>query len=43
MSFLLQPWQLLFSILSGLVRHRQQQIIEYYRTQLETAMKSQGK
>ena len=43
MSFVLQPWQLLFAILSGLVHHRQQRIIEFYRTQLETAMKAQGK
>ena len=29
MSFILQPWQLLFLILAGWVNRQQQEIIEY--------------
>jgi len=33
MSFILQPWQLLFVILAGWVNEQQQQAIEYLRTE----------
>ena len=43
MSFILHPWHLLFAILSGCVHRRQQQIIEFYRSQLESMLEVQGK
>ena len=43
MNVVLQPWQLLFAILSGWIHHRQQQIIEFQSDQLISLMKSQGK
>ncbi|WP_145048221.1 hypothetical protein [Lignipirellula cremea] len=36
MSFVLQPWQLLFAILSGWIHHRQQQIIEFQNDQIRS-------
>jgi hypothetical protein len=33
MSFALQPWQLLVTILAGWVNRRQQAVIEYLRTE----------
>ncbi|WP_145048297.1 hypothetical protein [Lignipirellula cremea] len=38
MSFVLQPWQLLFAILSGWIHHRQQQIIEFQNDQIQSRM-----
>ncbi len=43
MNVVLQPWQLLFAILSGWIHRRQQQIIEFQNDQLISLMKSQGK
>ena len=43
MSFILQPWQLLLAILSGLVQHRQQQIIEFQNSEIEALLKTLGK
>ena len=41
MNVVLQPWQLLFAILSGWIHSRQQQIIEFQNDQLISLMKSQ--
>jgi hypothetical protein len=43
MSFTLKPWQFFFVILVGWVHREQQKIIEFYRQEVETLMKSQGK
>ena len=43
MSFVLQPWQLLFAILSGLVQRRQQEIIEFQNSEIEALLKLLGK
>jgi hypothetical protein len=43
MHFVLQPWQFFFVILVGWVHREQQEIIEFYQTQLDTVMKAQGK
>ena len=43
MNSILQPWQLLFAILSGWVHQRQQQIIEFQNAQIISLMQSQGK
>ncbi len=43
MSFVLQPWQLLFAILSGWIHHRQQQIIEFQNDQIQSLLKQLGK
>lgn len=43
MSFILQPWQLLFAILSGWIHHRQQLIIEFQNAEILSLMESQGK
>lgn len=43
MSFVLQPWQLLLAILSGLVHRRQQQIIEFQNSEIEALLKQLGK
>ncbi len=43
MNVVLQPWQLLFAILSGWIHRRQQQIIEFQNDQLISLMNSQGK
>ena len=43
MNDILQPWQLLFAILSGWVHRRQQQIIEFQNTEIMSLMQSQGK
>ena len=43
MSFILQPWQLLFMIFASWVHREQQKIIEFYRAQLEAVMEAQGK
>jgi putative transposase len=41
-SFILKPWQLFFLILAGWVNRRQQEVIEFYRAELEAMMKAQG-
>jgi hypothetical protein len=43
MNFILQPWQLFFLILASWVNRRQQEMIEFYRAELEAMMKAQGK
>ncbi|QDU92380.1 hypothetical protein Pla8534_01260 [Lignipirellula cremea] len=43
MSFALQPWQLLFAILSGWIHHRQQQIIEFQNDQIQSLLSQLGK
>ena len=43
MHDILQPWELLFAILSGWLHRRQQQIIEFQNTEIISLMKSQGK
>ena len=43
MNAVLQPWQLLFAILSGWVQRRQQQIIEFQNSEILSLMQSQGK
>jgi hypothetical protein len=43
MSFILQPWQLLFVVLSGWVNEQQQQVIEYLRTENQVLKEKLGK
>ena len=43
MSFILQPWQLLLVILAGWVNRRQQQVIEYLRTENRVLKEKLGK
>jgi hypothetical protein len=43
MSFILQPWQFFVVIFVGWVQREQQKIIDFYQTQLDAAMKAQGK
>ncbi|MAD80389.1 MAG: integrase core domain-containing protein [Pirellulaceae bacterium] len=43
MSFILLPWQFFVVILVGWANREQKKIIEFYRSQVETLMKSQGK
>ena len=43
MSFVLQPWQLLLTILSGIVHHRQQQIIDFQSSEIEALLSKLGK
>ena len=43
MHDILQPWELLFAILSGWLHRRQQQIIEFQNTEIMSLMQSQGK
>ena len=43
MNIVLQPWQLVFAILSGWVHQRQQQIIEFQDSMIISLMQSQGK
>ena len=43
MSSILQPWQLLFLILSGLVNRRQQEIIEFQNAQIRILMEKMGR
>ena len=42
-SFILQPWQLFFTVLASWVHREQQKTNEFYRAQLEAMMKVQGK
>ncbi len=43
MSFILQTWQLFFLVLSGWVNRHQQQMIDFYVSQTEALLESQGK
>ena len=43
MSFIFQPWQLLFIILAALVNRRQQQVNEFQRVQIEVLLEKLGK
>ena len=43
MSFILQPWQLLFVILAGWVNEQQQQVIDYLRTENQVLKEKLGK
>jgi putative transposase len=43
MSFILQPWQLLFVALTSWVNQRQRQIIEFQNSEIITLMQSQGR
>ena len=43
MNFILQPWQLFFLVLSGWVNRHQQQMIDFYVSQTEALLESQGK
>ena len=43
MSFILQPWQVVFVTMSGWVNQRQQQIIEFQNTEIEALLKKLGK
>ena len=42
MSFILQPWQLLFVILAGWVNEQQQQVIDYLRTENQVLNRDRG-
>ena len=42
MSFVLQPWQLLFAILAGWVHRRQQEELEYNRTTIQVLVEKFG-
>jgi hypothetical protein len=43
MSFVLQPWQLLVTIVAGWINHEQQQLIEYLRTENQVLQEKLGK
>ncbi len=43
MSYILQPWQLLFVVFASWVHREQQKVIEFYQAQLDALMKAQGK
>ena len=43
MSFVLQPWQVVFVALSAWVNRRQQQIIEFQNAEIEALLKKLGK
>ena len=43
MSFILQPWQVVFVALSAWVNRRQQQIIEFQNAEIEALPKNLGK
>ena len=42
MSFVLQPWQLLFTIFAGWVNQQQQEALEYFRTENQVLRESFG-
>jgi len=42
-TFILQPWQLFFLVLSAWVNREQQQVIDFYISQTQTLLESQGK
>ena len=39
----LHPWQLLLMCLAGWLQREQQQVIDFYQSQLEATLKAQGK
>ena len=43
MTFILQPWQLFFLILAGWINRYQQQVIDFYVSQTQALLESQGK
>ena len=43
MSFVLQPWQLLLSIVAGWIHDEQQKVIDYQRTIIEVLQEKNGK
>ena len=43
MSFILQAWQLLFLVWSAWVNRQQQQVIDFYISQTQALLESQGK
>ena len=43
MSFILQPWQVVFVAMSGWVNQRQQQVIEFQNAEIEALLKKLGK
>jgi hypothetical protein len=43
MNFMLQPWQLLLTILAGLISRQQQEVIEDLRTENQVRKESHGK
>ena len=43
MKPLLQPWQLLLLVLAGWINHREQDVIEYLRTENRVLRKKLGK
>ena len=43
MSFILQPWQLVFVILASWVNREQQQVIDYLRTENQVLKEKMGK
>src|SRR6266550_6719625 len=42
MNFILQPWQLLFAALCGWVNQRQQEMIAFQNTQIESLLQKLG-
>jgi putative transposase len=42
-SFILQPWHLLLTILAGLINRQQQEVIEYLHTENQVLKEAQGK
>jgi hypothetical protein len=43
MNFVLQPWQLFFTVLAGWVNSRQQAVIDYLRTENQVLKEKLGK
>ena len=43
MNFVLQPWQVLVTIVAGWINHEQQQLIEYLRTENQVLQEKLGK
>jgi putative transposase len=43
MSFILQPWQVLLTILAGLINRQQQEVIEYLRAENQVLKEAHGK
>jgi adenylate cyclase class IV len=43
MNFILQPWHLLLTILSGLINQQQQGVIEYLRAENQVLKEAHGK
>lgn len=43
MNLILQPWQLLLTILAAWINHEQQQVIKYLRTENQVLRDLQGK